>query len=137
MKYVLLDTNVLLDIALKRLPHFEKATEIFRLIDKRIIKGHVTASTITDIYYISKKEKGHEKALEFISNLIEVVDIIGVDRAVIVEAIKSGMSDFEDAIQSSAAEFNGIRLLITRNKEDFSRSKMKVFTPEEFLDNHP
>lgn len=50
MERVLFDTNVILDIALKRLPHFNNAIKLFELIDKNKILGHVTASTITDIY---------------------------------------------------------------------------------------
>ncbi len=33
MKKVLLDTNIILDIALKREPHFEHSAKIFELID--------------------------------------------------------------------------------------------------------
>ncbi|MFP4548858.1 MAG: hypothetical protein ACLFQM_12065 [Fidelibacterota bacterium] len=38
-------------------------------------------------------------ALEFLSNLIGVVDIIGVDKDTILQSLKSEMKDFEDAIQ--------------------------------------
>ena len=58
MKKVLFDTNIILDIALKRNPFFELASQLFSLIDRKIIEGYITASTVTDIYYISKKEKG-------------------------------------------------------------------------------
>ena len=43
------------------------------------------------------------------------------------------MKDFEDAIQSFAAEANDLEIIITRNKKDFSNSKLKILTPEEFL----
>ena len=42
------------------------------------------------------------------------------------------MKDFEDAIQVSTAEFNEIDCVITRNKKDFHKSTIKIFTPEEF-----
>jgi len=70
MERVLFDTNVVLDIGLKRLPYFDDAVGLFALIDKNKITANITASTVSDIYYISKKEKGHQKALEFISNFI-------------------------------------------------------------------
>lgn len=65
MKRILLDTNIILDIALKREPHFELSSKIFELFDKKHIIGHITATTVTDIYYISRKEKGNEIAFEF------------------------------------------------------------------------
>ncbi len=89
MKHVLFDTNIILDIALERPFYFDDTLKLFVLIDKKKIAGYVTASTITDIYYIAKKEKGHASALAFIADLIEVVDVIGINRDVIVEALRS------------------------------------------------
>ncbi len=136
MKNVLFDTNIILDIALKRSPHFENASHLFGLIDKKIIVGNITATTITDIYYISKKEKGHKQAMNFIVNLIDVVNVIGVDKEVILDAIMFEMKDFEDAIQISAAKFNEIITIITRNKSDFKDSNLEILTPSEFLQNY-
>lgn len=130
---VLFDTNIILDIALKRTPFFEDALRLFEMIDQKIIIGHVTASTITDIYYISKKEKGHADSLNFIKNLIKVVGVIGVDKDVIIQALNSGMNDFEDAVQASASEANGIEVILTRNKTDFTNTSIKIATPDKFL----
>lgn len=130
---ILIDTNVILDIGLKREPHFQHSAEIIRKIDQTNLIGYVTASTITDIYYISKKEKGHDVAIEFIGNLIQIVEIIGVDKATIISAIQSKLSDFEDAIQESAARANEIEIIVTRNKKDFVNSTLKILTPDELL----
>lgn len=43
------------------------------------------------------------------------------------------MKDFEDAVQVSASELNGIEVIITRNKDDFANAHLKVATPNEFL----
>lgn len=134
MTKVLFDTNIILDIALKRIPYFDNSARLFTFIDNNKITEHVSATTITDIYYLAKSEKGHDKTLEFISNLIEIVEITGVDRDVIEKAIKSEMKDFEYAIQVSTAEFNEIDCVITRNKKDFNKSAIKIFTPKEFLE---
>lgn len=133
MKRVLIDTNVILDIGLKRQPFFESSSELFYLIDQNKIAGFVTATTITDIYYISKKETTSETAINFISGLLGIVDIIGVDKEVVIKALKSGMKDFEDAIQVSAAEYNEISIIVTRNKADFNDCGLEIFTPAEFL----
>lgn len=135
MKRLLLDTNIILDIALKREPHFELSSKIFELIDKKCIIVYITASTVTDIYYISRKEKGNEIAIEFISNLIEIVDVIGVDKSTIVKALKSNLKDFEDAVQVSAAENYEIEIIVTRNKSDFLNSGLEILTPKELIDS--
>jgi len=134
MRRLLLDTNIILDIALKREPHFEHSSKIFELIDRKRIIGYITASTVTDIYYISRKEKGNEIAIEFISNLIEIIDVIGVDKSTIVKALKSNLKDFEDAVQVSAAENYDIEIIVTRNKSDFLNSGLEILTPKELID---
>jgi len=134
MRRLLLDTNIILDIALKREPHFEHSSKIFELIDRKRIIGYITASTVTDIYYISRKEKGNEIAIEFISNLIEIIDVIGVDKSTIVKALKSNLKDFEDAVQVSAAENYEIEIIVTRNKSDFLNSGLEILTPKELID---
>src|SRR6056297_1979745 len=80
-----------------------------------------------------KKEKWHQQAIEFISNLIEVLDVIGVDRETIINALKIGLKDFEDSIQVSASQSFLLDCIITRNKIDFKKSDFNVFTPEEYL----
>lgn len=54
---LLFDTNIILDIALKRDPFYKDSAELLKLIDTEKITGFITATTITDIYYIAKKRK--------------------------------------------------------------------------------
>ncbi len=133
MKRVLLDTNIILDIALKRESFFKFSAELFDLIDQKIISAYLTASTITDIYYISKRQKNHETAMLFIFDIVNIIDVIGIDKKVILDALQRGMKDFEDAVQVSAAIFNNIDIIITRNKADFESSGLKIYTPDEFI----
>jgi len=62
---ILLDTNIILDIALKREPFYAvSSTLLITLVDKNE-QIFVTATSITDIYYIAKKDTGHLMAIEF------------------------------------------------------------------------
>lgn len=130
---LLFDTNIIVDIALKREPHYVDSINVFKIVDNKTIFGFITATTITDIYYISKKEKGHLIAIEFVSNLIQFVDVLGIDKMIILEAISAKLTDFEDAIQSTASSFNNIDFIITRNVKDFKKSEIKALTPIELL----
>jgi predicted nucleic acid-binding protein len=49
---ILLDTNVVIDILLKRQSYYEDAVLISILLEKDILEGYISASAITDIYYI-------------------------------------------------------------------------------------
>lgn len=132
MKQVLFDTNIVLDIALKRDPFYQDASQLFSLIDAGNISVHITATTITDIYYISRKQKGHESSISFIKGLIDIVEIIGINKNVIISALESETIDFEDAVQEVAATRNQVETIITRNKKDF-KGGVEVLTPKEFL----
>ena len=130
---ILLDTNIILDIALGRLPHLADSADVFRKIDNESIYGFVTATTITDIYYVAKREKGHQTTIDFISNLIEIVDIIGIDKEIVIASLISDFADFEDAIQSVSSRLNGIDYIITRNHKDFIKSEISAVSPKELL----
>jgi predicted nucleic acid-binding protein len=132
MRRVLFDTNVILDVALKRELFFQEAAELFLLIDAEKISGQITATTVTDIYYISRKEMGHESSINFIVDLIKIVEVIGIDKAIILSAFQSKIVNLEDATQEEASLNNYVDTIITRNKKDF-KGMIKVLTPKEFL----
>ncbi|OQX99024.1 MAG: hypothetical protein B6I24_03675 [Bacteroidetes bacterium 4572_128] len=132
-KEVLLDTNIVIDIALKRHEFSEKARNVTRLLYEKNITMYVTATTVTDIYYIIRKHSGHNEAIGFLLNFFDYSEIIGVDRNVIINALKSGRKDFEDSVQIQTAKQNNIKVVITRNKKDFKNSELTVFKPDEYI----
>lgn len=130
---ILIDTNVILDIALDREPFVEDAVMLFTTAQKQIIQMFMTATTVTDLYYVTRKEKGKETALSFISELIQSVDVISVDKDIILNALRSEVPDFEDAIQVCAANQEGITTIVTRNEKDFTMSGLNIQSPRAFL----
>jgi len=136
MNKILLDTNIILDIALERREFFEKSKELMLTINKLSIPSYVTATTVTDIYYILKKSKGHQLTISFLKNLFDFIDIAGVSKEVIISALNSELTDFEDAVQTESARQNNINVIITRNITDFKKSKLEIYTPSEFISQY-
>jgi predicted nucleic acid-binding protein len=134
MKKILLDTNVVLAIALNREPFVASASLLFDKIDEKNIQAFISASTITDIFYIISKSKGKLVARNFIEQIIEILDVIAIDKEVVKKAVLSDILGFEDAVQIKAVEINNLDLIITRNKIDFVKSNIPVFTPAESLE---
>ena len=93
----------------------------------------MTATTVTDLYYITRKEKGKATALSFIEELIQFVDVISVGKNIILEALRSDIPDFEDAIQVCSANQEEITTIVTRNKKDFIKSGLNIQSPRAFL----
>ncbi len=52
---VLIDTNIVLDYLLERDPFLQDAEALFDAIDSEKVIGHVTATTLTDIFYIARR----------------------------------------------------------------------------------
>ena len=133
MKKILIDTNVVLDVALDRELFVKKSVEFIRLIVKNNIEAFVTETTVTDIYYITHKKSGHVKTIEFLKNLFKFIKKAGVDTGSILNALKSEIKDFEDAVQTETAKQNDNRTIITRDKNDFENSGLTIFSPDEYI----
>ena len=134
MRSILFDTNIILDFILHREPFFEDSSKALNLAyDKRII-GFVSASTITDLYYIIRKNKNKNIAKNFITDLIEFIEIADVNKEIILQALKSDLNDFEDSVQEQTASVYGIQYIITRNIDDYKLSVVEAITPGFFLE---
>lgn len=130
---VLIDTNVLLDVMLEREPFVEAAEQVFEGAKNTNIDLFMSATTITDLYYIARKGKGHAKTLTLIEDLLQCVEVVSVDKAVILHALHSGLPDFEDAVQEGAAKQANISIIVTRNGADFKQSDLDIYPPESFV----
>lgn len=107
---LLIDANVVLDVLIKREPFFEKSAEALKLSSRKDVEEFVSASAITDIYYIVYKAlKDREAAKGLISKLLKVVSVAAVSSDEINEAIKQDWADFEDAVQYSVALIGGLQ----------------------------
>jgi predicted nucleic acid-binding protein len=131
---VLIDTNVILDILLRRDPHYENAARINVLSEKGYIRSYISASAATDIFYVVKKElKDKDRALELFKKLLITTRIASVTEAGIHEALELKWDDFEDAVQYVAGQNISAEYIITRNPKDFAGSEITVLSPGEFL----
>lgn len=118
---------------MERTPHVAHAEQLLSSAFTNKIIAFITASTITDIYYIIRKEKNSVFALDFLRSLLEFIDITPVNKKVIQEALNSKLADFEDAVQDHSAQNNAIDVIVTRNISDFKNALTKVKTPDDFL----
>jgi predicted nucleic acid-binding protein len=128
-----IDTDIILDIALTREPHFYSSAIISSLIESKSVFGYTSSVIVSNIYYIIRKVDSHKSAIDFISKMRLFINILPVNDEIINLALESQFKDFEDAIQYYCAYNNKIEYLITRNVKDFSKAQMKVHTPDEYL----
>lgn len=129
----LIDTNVVLDIALNRKPFVEQAALLWRLAEQKVITACLSNTSITDIFYIIRKHAGQEKARDFITDILDTFRLVDINEDGFREALHSGMHDFEDAVQYVICTRNGCDALATRNKADFG-NRPNVLSPAELIE---
>jgi len=130
---VLIDTNIIIDYLDDRAPFADHAEKIFDLCEKKKLTGILTASSVTDIYYIMRKIIGREKALESLKMLFAVFEIAQVGKNDLLRAIESPVMDYEDALISVCAKHAKAECIVTRNIRDFTKSPVLPISPEDFL----
>jgi predicted nucleic acid-binding protein len=134
MDHVLIVTDVIMDFFFDREPFAEYATEILNLCEEKKIIGFTTPVIISNVYYLLSKVAKHQIIIEKIKQLLTIVDIVKMDKNVVLNSLNSDFKDFEDALQNFSAVENGkIKIILTRNIKDFKKSKLAVFTPETYL----
>jgi predicted nucleic acid-binding protein len=134
MKNILIDTDVVLDFFFDRKPFSDNAAIILSLCESNQINGFITPVICSNVYYLLRKTSKHEKVIEKLSQLLTFIDVLQMDKEIIIEALNSKFKDFEDALQNfSATKAGNIDAIVTRNIKDFTKSKIGVLTPDNFI----
>jgi predicted nucleic acid-binding protein len=130
---VLIDTNIVLDIALNRKPFVEHASLLWRLAEHKVITACVSNTSITDIFYICRKHAGKDTARSFVADILDTFSLADIDKQGFRDALHSDITDYEDAVQYVICTRNGCDALITRNKADYG-NRVNVFDPAELIE---
>ena len=131
---ILLDTNVVLDVLLKRQPWVVEASAIWQANDAGRVTCYLIASTLTDIYYIARRLAGQETARVAVRTCLDAFEFCSVDRQALELAYVLPGQDFEDNLQMVCADIANLDMIVTRNPDDFKASRVPVFTPAQALE---
>ena len=132
---MLLDTDILIDVALDRRPHYAPASNLLDRIEDGDEAACVAWHTVSNIYYVVTREtRNRDSALNFILRLARFATVAATDAESIRYAAQLPMSDFEDAMQVAAAVACGADFIVTRNLRDYRQSPIPAITPSQALD---
>ena len=130
---VLIDTNILLDIALDRTLFVDDACRLLDAAQKGHIDAYIAWHSISNFHYISAPKQSEKERREFLKSLFSFAKIAPVVTADILRALSLNMTDFEDAMQAAAALACGAELIATRNLRDYVKSPIKAYAPQDVL----
>ncbi len=126
---ILLDTDVLIDIALDRRPHSGPAAELLDRIEHGAESACIAWHSVANLYYLVAPARGGVSTRDFIVELTRFVAVASTDTEAVRYAAALPMADFEDAMQVAAARACGARQIVTRNIKDYERSPISAIRP--------
>jgi predicted nucleic acid-binding protein len=131
----MIDTNVILDDILGRVPNAENARRISRLVTDGVVNGYLSANCLTDIFYIVSKNRDEAIARKVVRNLLLSFSVVSITGEDCRQAIDFPMKDFEDAIVVVCAEKAGLKYIVTNDKGFLSGVDLSVppICPADFL----
>lgn len=129
----LIDTNVVLDVLLKREPHFRDSAAVWKLCETDRAEGYVSALSFANLVYVMRRELTPAQIQDVLERMKLIFRFADFPASALSRAAELQWPDFEDAVQSVIAEQINADCIVTRNVRDFKGSKVTAFTPAEIL----
>lgn len=131
---ILVDTNILMDVIANREPYTEYGKKILEKCAKREVTGIMAAHSIPNLFYILRKDFSQEERRTLLKNLCSIFRISDLNTKKILAALDHDeFLDFEDCLQEECAVEEIADYIVTRNPDDFIKSRVKAIQPDEFL----
>ena len=132
---ILIDTNIIMDVILKREPFFEASYAIHQKCQNKEIDGYLAAHTITNFFYSTRKEISTDERRGIVSNLLKIFKVVPLDEEKFSAAVQNyEFKDFEDCLQLECAKAINADYIITRDKNDFKLSEIPAINPAELCE---
>ena len=129
---LMIDTNVILDVLLQREPFYTESKKVLRLCEQKKILGFISASAITDIFYITRKATGNvEETYKVINFIMDIVSVLTVTNDDVNHALQIRAQDFEDCLLAVCAKSNKCDAIVTRNPKDFDSFDIPILSPQQ------
>jgi predicted nucleic acid-binding protein len=131
----LIDTNVILDWVMTREPFANAAKVVMEKCMFGNVKGYLASHTVTDLFYILRKDYRVKERKDLLLLLNDKLEIIAVNSQMIKKALENELwTDLEDGLQMQCAFEEDVDYIVTRNINDFKSSQNKVILTEDFFE---
>lgn len=132
----MVDTNIIIDVLLERELFVEDSCKVLSLCENHKINGFVSASMITDIFYLARKQThSTEQAYKAIGKVLEIFKVCSVTNNDVMTAFQKKAKDFEDCLVAVCAKSIGCDYIVTHNEKDFEEFDIPTISPAELLKN--
>lgn len=135
---VMIDTNIFLDVLIKREPFYANSKAVLTLCEDKKIHGFLSASNVTDIFYLVRRQlHSTDLAYKALGSILDIIKVLTVTNDGVLNAYIQRASDFEDCLLATCAKANKCDAIVTQNKKDFLMFGIPLLSPDEPLDMIP
>lgn len=132
---LMIDTNIFLDVLIRREPFYKNSKSILYLCENGQIQGFLSASSATDVFYLVRRQlHSIELAYQALGSILDIVRVLTVTNEDVLTAYSQRAADFEDCLLATCAKNNRCDGIVTRNKKDFAPFGIPLLAPEELLE---
>ena len=85
------------------------------------------------VHYIVERGRGQVAATTAVSDMLQLLDVVPLDRSDFQRALSLGLADYEDAVRVAACLRIGADALIARNARDLRRAPVVTRSAGEYL----
>ena len=128
---LLIDINVILDVIFQRPGEVASSAVIATCSQQN--QAYLAWHAVAMLSYLIERQQNAKAAHLAITELLVWAQVASTGHSDALQALQLTMTDFEDALQASAALACGANYIITRNVRDFAASPVPAITPEKYL----
>lgn len=100
---VFLDTNILIDLLDTARPEHEASTRLLRAIQAGKIAACISPISIVNTIYVLRKAMPPMTLSKYLLRMVDTMELAGLEREGLRNALMSGWNDLEDSIQHQSA----------------------------------
>ena len=132
MMTVFVDTNILIDLLCERESFVQSARMLFAYGYSGRLTLVLSSLSLVNAVYIARKY-GYVDVRERLDDITEFVEVVDLRKEVAKRALTCEWKDYEDAVQYMSGIKENADCIVTRNKKDFWKSVIPVYTIEELM----
>lgn len=122
-----------MDFFLEREPFYYDALKLWAACEEGAVEGFVSALTVNNVHYIAQRIKSDTTAMIAVRGILDVFDVVPLDKELMRLAADFHDRDFEDDIQLQSAVKAGCSHLFTRDPTHFRSTAIAVVPPSSFM----
>ncbi len=133
MKRILFHPDVVVDVLLKREPHWTLSASALDSVTHPGITGYISGHSILGVYQTLCNFLGVESTRQVLRSLLQPIEVVPTTKEMIQVALLDATLPFEEALIQAVANRIQADGIITYHGDDINPRRVPVFTPSRWI----